>query len=547
MHDKLKMLPVYLHRGKHTSLFTFTLLLCISVSSFPQWSNDPDINLQVTNWGYLPLASVSNYEGGVLISANLRFWMNDTIFASKPYLVNLDRYGYHKWAQPVGYGGTGKWIEKIKFIQDGFGNYLVAFVDMKFIRWNGNRAIWDHKIRVQKLDSLGNQVWGDGVLVSSDTMQQYLFDFTSDSEGGCYLSWTAEYTLDDAEQEGVRAIQRISADGDRLWGDTGIVLYEGEFGQQYSIVYKITSAQDHGLFVRYSPDNDNYYYRKYLNTGTLCWELPVRHDRWNPRMIGDNDGGLVILAFIDFPQNHTTKFIMDRINSIGEYVGESVKTICDTSGWYSEITGIHLGEDDITTFYWRDEDYFNNYSSYFQRIDYEGNKQFTGKGIKPFIGDSYGGILMKSFEDFLVVAGRCVQKITKDGELVWDSIGVLISSHPPPLDYNVVSDGYGGLIMTWLELNNGIWAQQISSNGILGEVITGIDFEVSNNYHPQNIILYQNYPNPFNSITTINYKIEKSSWVELNVYDILGKDIVTLVNQAFGERNTSADRAHARG
>lgn len=169
--------------------------------------------------------------------------------------------------------------------------------------------------------------------------------------GGCYLSWTAEYTLDDAAQEGVRSIQRISADGERLWSDTGIVLFEGDFGSQYSTVYQITPAQPTGLFVRYSPDNDNYFYRKYLNTGSLNWELPVRHDRWNPQMIGDNDGGLVILVFIDFPQNNTTKFIMDRIISTGEYVWDSVKTISDISGWFSEITGIHFGNDDVTTFY----------------------------------------------------------------------------------------------------------------------------------------------------------------------------------------------------
>lgn len=184
MQNKLKISPASLQPLRFTSFLTFTLILIITVPNFPQWSNDPNINLQVTNWGNLPLASVSNYEGGVLISTNFRFWMNDTIFASKPYLVNLDKYGFYKWTQPVGYGGVGEWQEKIEIIQDGFGNYLVAFVDMKFIQWNGNSPIWDHKIRVQKLDSIGNQVWGNGVIVSTDTMQQYLFNFIPDGEGG---------------------------------------------------------------------------------------------------------------------------------------------------------------------------------------------------------------------------------------------------------------------------------------------------------------------------------------------------------------------------
>ncbi len=43
--------------------------------------------------------------------------------------------------------------------------------------------------------------------------------------------------------------------------------------------------------------------------------------------------------------------------------------------------------------------------------------------------------------------------------------------------------------------------------------------------------LEQNYPNPFNPVTTINYQIPKSGRVVVKVYDILGKEIATLVNE----------------
>jgi hypothetical protein len=42
--------------------------------------------------------------------------------------------------------------------------------------------------------------------------------------------------------------------------------------------------------------------------------------------------------------------------------------------------------------------------------------------------------------------------------------------------------------------------------------------------------LNQNYPNPFNSTTTIEYSLQKDSFVSLKVYDILGNEIATLVN-----------------
>ncbi|MEJ5306662.1 MAG: T9SS type A sorting domain-containing protein, partial [Ignavibacteria bacterium] len=47
---------------------------------------------------------------------------------------------------------------------------------------------------------------------------------------------------------------------------------------------------------------------------------------------------------------------------------------------------------------------------------------------------------------------------------------------------------------------------------------------------PKELILYQNYPNPSNPSTTISFTIEKDGPVTLKVYDILGREIVTLVN-----------------
>ncbi len=51
---------------------------------------------------------------------------------------------------------------------------------------------------------------------------------------------------------------------------------------------------------------------------------------------------------------------------------------------------------------------------------------------------------------------------------------------------------------------------------------------------PKTFELSQNYPNPFNPSTTIRYAIPKASRVTLKIYDMLGQEIVTLVD-AFEE------------
>jgi len=46
-----------------------------------------------------------------------------------------------------------------------------------------------------------------------------------------------------------------------------------------------------------------------------------------------------------------------------------------------------------------------------------------------------------------------------------------------------------------------------------------------------NYILQQNYPNPFNPITNIQFNIADIGFVTLKVYDVLGNEVATLVNE----------------
>ncbi len=62
---------------------------------------------------------------------------------------------------------------------------------------------------------------------------------------------------------------------------------------------------------------------------------------------------------------------------------------------------------------------------------------------------------------------------------------------------------------------------------VLG-IITNLDEE---EFMPQDYKLFQNYPNPFNPETTIRYWLPSDGLVELKIYNILGQEVITLVNE----------------
>ena len=49
--------------------------------------------------------------------------------------------------------------------------------------------------------------------------------------------------------------------------------------------------------------------------------------------------------------------------------------------------------------------------------------------------------------------------------------------------------------------------------------------------HPTAFALLQNYPNPFNPTTTLRYDIPENSHVTITIYDMLGRQVKTLINQ----------------
>jgi len=146
---------------------------------------------------------------------------------------------------------------------------------------------------------------------------------------------------------------------------------------------------------------------------------------------------------------------------------------------------------------------------------------------------------------------------TTDGGIIWNSLSSGISSTLWGIDfinkYIAVAVGdYGTILKT---TDSGIkWFQQLSETNsdlrdvnfintniglavgdgiILKTTNGGFTFigEDDNSFNPNDFSLDQNYPNPFNPTTSIGFRIAEFGFVSLKVYDILGREVATLVNE----------------
>ncbi|MBU2491803.1 MAG: T9SS type A sorting domain-containing protein [Bacteroidetes bacterium] len=129
---------------------------------------------------------------------------------------------------------------------------------------------------------------------------------------------------------------------------------------------------------------------------------------------------------------------------------------------------------------------------------------------------------------------------------------VPVTNNPLSLSYSNTNGGeliLGGDFNNQLFLNGTtLTAEEGSRNSFIAKLsLTGNPTNVKSiNSLPSDFSLSQNYPNPFNPNTIISYQLPEQSNVKLKIYDMLGREIKTLVNDVkpAGSYNISFNAAN---
>jgi len=153
------------------------------------------------------------------------------------------------------------------------------------------------------------------------------------------------------------------------------------------------------------------------------------------------------------------------------------------------------------------------------------NCLFNGDETAPVVYHRGTYVNAANFNNQVSTMDSAANNIQKDPLLTTsDSLYYYLSQNSPCIDAGIdvglTNDFYGNKIFFGNAPDIGIH-EYASTTGIPSERETNTN----------KFSLEQNYPNPFNPITTINYSIKEKGFVQLAVYDVLGKEIAVLVNE----------------
>jgi hypothetical protein len=153
------------------------------------------------------------------------------------------------------------------------------------------------------------------------------------------------------------------------------------------------------------------------------------------------------------------------------------------------------------------------------------------------MGEWGNGIFLSSdtcntYTQVSTIIPECGLTITSGGLLVGaDGIGVFLFSDVGD-SLGSRNEGLTNLNVKALTLDNNGYVYAGTGTGVwrrpLSEIVTSVEDEIT---QPKEFLLSQNYPNPFNPSTKISWQSPVGSWQTIKVFDVLGNEIVTHVDE----------------
>lgn len=126
---------------------------------------------------------------------------------------------------------------------------------------------------------------------------------------------------------------------------------------------------------------------------------------------------------------------------------------------------------------------------------------------------------------------RCILKVPNGSLYIGTGDAGIFKSNNNGEFWIQLNDGLSDLEVNTLALDSMGYLWAGTEAGVLKSFSIVVDVSESAAETPKVFLLLQNYPNPFNPNTKISWQSHVSSWQTLKVYDVLGNEVATLVNE----------------
>ncbi|MHA1748954.1 MAG: hypothetical protein ACTSYF_09985 [Promethearchaeota archaeon] len=365
---------------------------------------------------------VLDANGGVVIT-----WQDNRTGKNEVYVQRVDNQGQLTW-EPAGKKAvvTSSLQEDPLIVRTTDGNFSVI--------WEDNRsAITGKDLYAQKFNLNGDKQWApNGTCIVNATGDQLHYrtyqSLVAAEQGGIVVSWR-----DQRIDTGDIYAQKLNQDGVPQWDDNGTAICTEGDRQRYSIVNAID--EDYFLIL----------WRDERNSGSLGRDL-----------------------------------YMQKLNSSGEAQWTGNGTIITNALNHQQDHDLTINNEDEIFIIWDDERVDASADIYMQKVNGSGHSQWkengtiisneTGIEVDPEIVIS-GGNLFVVWEDKVSFPQKIsLMKYDLNGNKLWTSKKSVVNVTNTIQIYDVISDGNGGLIITWWDnrddvINGDLYMLRLNSSG----------------------------------------------------------------------------------
>jgi len=521
--------------------FLLPIFLIGWMTTSAQWTNDAMMNSQLSNMAgeqVLPKIAVCT-DGSYYVS-----WFSQESGNYNVRLQRLDKDGYPLWEDNgllVSDHPQMSWLTDWDMTADNENHAIVTFQD---VRSNDNNNPVAYRISPN-----GDFIWGpDGIQLSDNANFEPSPVACATVAGNAVFAWPS-----DAGNNMEVHAQKVSPDGDILWGDGIVIAYSGvnvtspylfpAGGDHVYIIWHEETgpfwAPNRALYVQELDENGNFMY----GTDIEVYPPSPGGAVITLQMCRDDSGGIVFAWYGNDEGMHFNCWVqhMDSDGLITMPLGTVVSTSMARNHMYPAPAFIPETQE-IVVFFSEQDLNQNQRGLYAQKFDMAGNRQWTdeGKQLIALSNNDYslpmaGGInnmalcVYQAYEFGNFVDSK-IQAVMLDGDgnFFWPQQFIDMSTYQSSKLHTALAPySFGQWVVAWEDersTGRDIYAQNIQPDGTLGMVMTSIN----NSLFVSHDLSVKILPNPFVDEVSFDISGHEKGEIVLDVFDMTGKKVETI-------------------